>query len=177
MTVQQKLRRIIFKKTVFLLGIAAVLGALCYFTSDHKRIPAYGNAHWIYSLVSIGLSVVILIFVAFKIRYFQNLFGREWTGTVVAIKRQVLTVKNIYIMGDLDNVILFVQCDGKKRKKRVKLLGAKVSEVYFVGDRIHRLKGTRFPINLTREAEQHICPICGRDSCYGDECPDCNVKY
>ena len=80
-------------------------------------------------------------------------------------------------MGDLDNLILIVQFDGKKRKKKVKLLGKKVSEVYFVGDRIHRLKGTRYPINLTREVEQHICPICGRNSCFGDECPDCGIQY
>ena len=177
MTVKQGVRKLIIKKTLILLCLALLFGAFCYMTSDHKRISSSNNMHLIYTLVSVGVSLVALIVIAVKMRYFELLFGREWTGTVVDIKRQVLNVKNVYVMGDLDNLILIVQFDGKKRKKKVRLLGKKVSEVYFVGDRIHRLKGTRYPINLTREVEQHICPICGRNSCFGDECPDCGIKY
>jgi hypothetical protein len=78
----------------------------------------------------------------------------------------------------MDVLVMVVRLDSNGKKKKLRLPGNKVGvNVYFADDRVHLLRGTRFPINLTREVEQHICPICGRDSCYGDECPDCNVKY
>lgn len=176
MTVKQGLRRIIIKKTIFLICIAAIFGFLCYFSGNHKGLPEYGNAHLMYSLATIALSLILLIVIAVKIRYFHNLFSKELTGTIVSVKREVIRTRRALM--NMDDVVLVVQADGKKRKVKLRLPGNKVgNNVYFVGDSIHRLKGTRFPINLTREEHQHICPICGRDSCYGDECPDCGVKY
>ena len=176
MTVKQGLRRLIFKKTVILVCIAAILGVSCYLTSDHKNIPDYGNAHLLYTIASICISVAIVVFVAWRMRYFHNLFGKEWTGTVVSVRRDVLRTTRANM--SVDDLVMTVKIDGKERNTKLRLPGNKVGkDVYFAGDRIHRLKGTRYPINLTREVEQHICPICARNSCYGDECPDCRVKY
>ena len=176
MTVKQGIRKIIFKKTLVLLSIAAVLGVLCYLSSSHTKTPGYNNMHIIYTLASVGISLVILIFVAWKIRYFHNLFAREWTGTILSAKREI--IRSYRANMNMDDLVMVIQLDGKKRNVKLRLPGNKVGRnVYFVGDKVHRLKGTRFPINLTREKEQHICPICGRDSCYGDECPDCRIKY
>ncbi|MBQ8408701.1 MAG: hypothetical protein IJY39_07530 [Clostridia bacterium] len=176
MTVKQGVRRKIFQKTVILFCIAAVLGVLCYLASAHNNMPDYNNMHMIYTLASVGLSIAILIYIAFKMRLFHLIFAKEWTGTIIAVRRDIIHSYRAY-MG-MDEVVLRIQLDNSKKKVKLRLPGNKVgNNVYFVGDRVHRLKGTRYPINLTREAQQHICPICGRDSCYGDECPDCNVQY
>ena len=176
MTVKQRLRLKIFYKTIILLVIAVILGALCYYTNSHEGIPDYGNSHIIYTFASIGISVGILAFIAWKIRYFHDIFAREWTGTIVSVRRDIIRTHRALM--NMDELVMVIQLDGKKRKVKLRLPGKKVGRnVYFVGDRVHRLKGTRYPINLTREEEQHICPLCGRDSCYGDECPDCRVKY
>lgn len=176
MTVKQGLRRIILKKTIVLLCLAAVLGVLCYLSSSHTQTPGYDNMHVIYTMASVGISLAILVFVAWKIRFFHNIFAREWTGTVLSVKREI--IRSYRANMNMDDLVMVIQLEGKKRKIKVRLPGNKVGRnVYFVGDKVHRIKGTRFPINLTREEAQHICPICGRDSCYGDECPDCRIKY
>ena len=176
MTVRQGMRRKIIKKTVILLCIAAILGVLCYFASAHKGLPNYNNSHLIYTLATVGLSVVTLLFIAFKMRYFHDIFAKEWTGTIISVKREI--IRSYRANMNMDDLVMVIKLDSCERKVKLRLPGNKVGKnVYFVGDRVHRLKGTRFPINLTREVQQHICPICGRDSCYGDECPDCGVKY
>ena len=175
MTVKQGLRLIIFKKTVFLLLIAAALGGLCYYTGSHRAFNFYG-IQLTYTLISVIISVLILLFVAWKIHYFHNLFAKEWTGTIISAKREI--IRSYRANMNMDDLVMVIKLDDSEKKVKLRLPGNKVGRnVYFVGDKVHRLKGTRYPINLTREEEQHICPICGRDSCYGDECPDCGVKY
>jgi hypothetical protein len=178
MTVKQRLQLKIFYKTIILLVIAVILGALCYYTNSHEGIPDYGNSHIIYTFASIGISVGILAFIAWKIRYFHDIFAREWTGTVVSVRRDVIhrAPRNGAVMS-MDDLVMVVHLDKSGRKVKLRLPYQKVGKVYCVGDRVHRLKGTRYPINLTREVEQHICPICARNSCYDDYCPDCRVKY
>lgn len=176
MTVKQGVKRIIIKKTVILLCIAGIFAVLCYFANDHKMLPDHNNAHLIYTLASVGLSLAALLFIAYKMRYFHDMFGKEWTGTIVGIKIEI--VRSHRALLSMDDIVLFIRLDSSDKRVKLRLPGNKVGRnVYFVGDRVHRLKGTRFPINLTREEAQHICPICGRDSCYDDECPDCGVKY
>lgn len=178
MTVKQKLRSIIVKKTLILIGIAAVLGVLCYFTSSHERVPNYDNAHLIYTLVSLGLSLVVLLFVAWKMRYFHLLFGKEIIATVVDTKYERFGNYSKVSIKNVNNFAIFVQPDGTQKIIGLRFSTDKISsKVYEVGDRIHLLKGTNYPINLTREAEQHICPICGHDSCLDDYCPNCKIKY
>ena len=174
MTVNQALKRTIIKKTIVLICIAAFFAALCFLTNDHKGISRHYKLT--YTLASVAISLLALLFIAWKMRYFHNLFGKEWTGTVLCVKREIIRSRRALM--SMDDVVLLVKIDGKKRKKKIRLPGNKVGRnVYFEGDRIHRLKGTRFPINLTREVEQHICPLCGRDSCLDDECPDCKIRY
>lgn len=176
MTVKQRLRRKILYKSFILIIIAVVLGALCYYSSSHESMPDYDNAHLLYTLASVGLSLGILVFIAWKIRYFHDIFARELTGTILSLKRE--TVRSYRANMNMDDLVMVIRLDKNGRNVRLRLPADKVGRnVYFVGDKVHRLKGTRYPINLTREAKQHICPICGRDSCYGDECPDCRIKY
>lgn len=176
MTVKQGIRKKLLKKSMILLCIAIILGVLCYLASSHDNMPDYNNIHLIYTLASVGLSVVILIYIAYKMRVFHLLFAKELTGTIISVRRDIIRSYRVY-MG-MDEVVLRIQLDNSQKKVKLRLPGNKVgNNVYFVGDRVHRLKGTRYPINLTREVQQHICPICGRDSCYGDECPDCNISY
>jgi hypothetical protein len=139
-------------------------------------MPDYNNKHLLYTLASVGISIALLIYIAWKIRYFHDIFAKEWTGTIISVEREITRSHRAILC--MDDLVIIVQLDGKKRKAKVRLPGAKVGRnVYFTGDRVHRLKGTRYPINLTRETEQHICPICGRDSCLEDACPDCRIKY
>ena len=176
MTVNQGRRRRIIKKSIVLSIIAAILGILCFLASSHDRIPDHGNLHLIYTLASVILSVFLILYIALKLRFFHDIFAKEFTGTVLTVKREI--IRSHRAMLSMDDVVLIVKLDGTEKKIKLRLPGNKVGKnVYFAGDRVHRLKGTRFPINLTREVQQHICPICGRDSCYGDECPDCGVKY
>lgn len=176
MTVNQARKRIIIKKTIVLLCLAAVLGALCYIASFHDKLPHYGNAHIIYTVVSVGISLVAFFFIALKMRYFNDLFGKEWTGTVIDSKRNI--VRSYRANMSMDDLVLKIKLDDKDKIVEIRLPGNKVGgNVYFVGDKVHRLKGTRYPINLTREEAQHICPICAHDSCLDDECPNCKIKY
>lgn len=175
MTVKQGLRRIIIKKTLVLIVIAIALVAMCYYASSHKNIPDYDNAHIMYTLVSIGISLLIFFFTAWKMRYFHDIFTREFKGTIVSVKRE--RINSFRANMNMDDLVLLIQPDTGKRKIKMRLPYQKVGRVYLEGDRVHRLRGTRYPINLTREVEQHICPICGFNSCYGDECPNCRVKY
>ena len=176
MTVDQGRKRIIIKKTIVLLCIAAVLGVLCYIASSHDKLPNFDNAHIIYTLVSVGLSVSILVFIACKMRYFHDIFGKELTGTVIECEREI--VRSYRANMSMDDLVLKIKPDDSDNTIKIRLPGHKVGKnVYFVGDKIHRLKGTRYPINLTREKEQHICPLCAHNSCLDDECPNCKIKY
>ena len=175
MTVKQGLSRIILKKTLVLIIVASALSAMCYYASSHKDIPDYGNAHILYTLISMGISLLIFFFTAWKMRYFHNIFAREFKGTIISVKRERIHTYRAYM--NMDDLVLVIQPDIGKRKIKMRLPYGKVGRVYVTGDRVHRLRGTRYPINLTREVEQHICPICGFNSCYGDECPNCKVKY
>ena len=172
MTVKQGLRLIIFKKTVFLLLIAVIMAGLCYHTGSHEIFDFHG-IRLTYTLASAVLSLLIILFIAWKIHYFHNLFAKEFTGTVISTKREYIR----HTRFAMDDLVMVIKLDGSGRKVKLRLPYGKVGKVYYNGDRVHRLKGTRFPINLTREVEQHICPICGFNSCYGDECPECRVKY
>ena len=176
MTVKQGLRFIIFKKTVLLLLIAVALAGLCYHTGSHAVFDFYG-IRLTYTLASSVLSFLIWLFIAWKMRYFHNLFAKEFTGTVISTKREYIRRQSARVCLEMDDLVMVVRLDESGKKVKLRLPYGKVGKVYFNGDRVHRLKGTRFPINLTREVEQHICPICGFNSCYGDECPECRVKY
>ena len=179
-TIKRHVRNLIIKKTVFLLLLALALAFLSYVTSS-KTIVTGSNkdSALIYTLGSVVISLLILVLVAFKIRYFHNLFGKDWTGKV--IKTENVEIGARWAKNTINNVNAFaitVQLDKNGKKKKFIFPTEKVSpNVYAVGDNILFIKGTRYPINLTREAEQHICPMCARDSCYGDFCPDCNLKY
>lgn len=176
MTVKQGLKRIIIKKTIILLCIAVFLGFLCYLANTHDKIPDYNNAHLIYTVVSVGLSLSALAFIAYKMRYFHDIFGKEWTGTIVSVKREI--IRSYRANMSMDDLVLKIKLDNSDKIIKLRLPGHKVGKnVYFEGDRIHRIKGTRYPINLTREEAQHICPICGHDSCIEDTCPNCKIKY
>lgn len=178
MTVKQGLKRIIFKKSVVLLIISIVLGAMCYYTSSHETLPNYNNMHLIYTVISIVISLIILVFIAWQMRFFHNLFAKEWTGTVIKAESSSYNTRMKDSIRSINNFVLVVKIDGVEKPKKMVFSVNKISsKIYVVGDRVHRLKGTRYPINLTREAEQHICPICGFNSCYDDECPECKVKY
>ena len=176
MTVKKGLRILILKKTVFLLLIAVALAGLCYHTGSHAVFDFYG-IRLTYTLVSAVLSMLIWLFIAWKIHYFHNLFAKEFTGTVISTKREYIRQYRARMNLAMDDLVMVVKLDESGRKVKLRLPYGKVGKVYYNGDRVHRLKGTRFPINLTREVEQHICPICAFNSCYGDECPECKVKY
>ena len=179
-TIKQHVRILIVKKTFLLLGIGAVLGVLCYISSSNDVVASqFENARIVYTIGSVVLSLGILAFIAYKIRYFHNLFGKEWTGTV--IKAETTVIGTHWSKGSIrsaNTFVLVVKIDGAKKNKKFSFNPSKVSpKVYLPGDRIRLIKGTRYPINLTREKEQHICPICARNSCFSDHCPDCNLKY
>lgn len=177
MTVRQGVKRMILKKTVFLICIAVILFILFLVAKPGHSSPGkYSNL--IYTLATLGISLLVLLFIAWKIRYFHNLFSKEFTGTVVDTKYERFGNYAITSIKNVNNFAIKVQLDNSKDIVELRFSMNKISEkVYKAGDRIHRIKGTRYPINLTREAEQHICPICGWDSCLSDECPNCKIKY
>ena len=176
MTVERRLKRTIFKKTFLLSLIAVALAGLCYHTGSHAVFDFYG-IRLTYTVASAVLSLLIWLFIAWKIHYFHNLFAKEFTGTVISTKREYIRRQSARVYLEMDDLVMVVRLDESGKKVKLRLPYGKVGKVYFNGDRVHRLKGTRYPINLTLEAEQHICPICGFNSIYGDECPECKVKY
>lgn len=178
-SIQLHVKKLIFKKSMLLLGIAFVLAIFCHFSSTNEIIVARGDSPLMYIIGSVVISLIILIFIAFKIRLFHNIFVKGWTGTVVQARTSTVNTK--YTKASIRGINLFVvvvQPDNSKRKKRLTFDPNKISpKIYREGDRIELLKGTRYPINLTREVEQHICPFCARNSLYGDYCQHCNLRY
>ena len=178
-TIRNHVRKLIIKKSIFLTLLAALFAFLAYISSSKAIVTGSEDWHSLYMIGAIVLPILLLIFIAFKIRFFHNLFSKEWTGTVIKTENvdfgSKLAKDNIR---GVHTFTIIVQMDGKNRKKKLSFNQNKISpNIYSVGDRINMIKGTRYPINLTREEAQHICPMCARDSCYGDFCPDCNLKY
>lgn len=184
-TIKHHVKIMMIKKTVFLIFLAAAVAFLSYIASEKAIVTGSENYRSLYTLGSVVFSFLVFFFVAIKIRYFHWLFGRDWTGTVIETKTVDTSAgSSVYAMrrvGGIRSINLFVitvQIDGKRRKKKLSFPLSKIShDVYSVGDKIYMIRGTYFPINLTKEEEQHICPMCARNSCYGDYCPDCNLKY
>jgi hypothetical protein len=127
MTVEQALKLRIIIKTLILLGIASLLGVLCYFASSHETMPDYNNKHLLYTLASVGISIALLIYIAWKIRYFHNIFAKEWTGTIISVEREITRSHRAILC--MDDLVVVVQLDGKKRKAKVRLPGAKVGRI------------------------------------------------
>ena len=184
-SIKHHVKKQIIKKIVILICLAIVLAVLSYLSSSKAIVTGSENYRSIYLFGSVVLSVFIFFFVAIKMRYFHCLFGRDWTGTVIKTETvdtsagtSVYAMRRVGGIRSINSFVITVQVDGRKIKKKLSFPLSKISsEVYLVGDRIHFFKGTRYPINLTREEAQHICPMCARNSCYGDYCPDCNLKY
>ena len=178
MTLQEGLKKTIIKKTVYLICIAVVLACFCIFTSSHKGLPNYNHAHLIYNIISIALSLAIITFIAWKMNYFHHLFAKEWSGTVIKAEFSDFNTEIQDSIRSINSFVIVIRVDGSDEIKKLRFSSLKISpSVYDVGDKIQMLKGTVYPINLTREAEQHICPLCGFNSCYDDECPNCKIKY
>ncbi len=178
-TIKHHVRILVIKKTVFLICLTVALVLLSYFSSSKAIVTGSANSRFLYILGSVIVTLGVLILVAWKIRYFHNLLGRDWTGTVIRTGNvDVGTRWNKDNIRGVSSFVVTVQLENSKKKKKLSFNSSKISpSVYSVGDRIYFIKGTRYPINLTREEAQHICPMCARDSCYGDWCPDCDLKY
>ena len=174
-TIKHHVKKLIIKKTLFLIALAVVMGFLAYFASTKPIVTGSEHWHLLYVIGSVVVTLAVLLLVAWRIRYFHNLFGKDWTGTV--IKNKSVSIYKDSIRG-IHSFTITVRLDHNNKKKRMTFSLHKLpADVFLIGDRIHMIKGTRYPINITREAAQHICPMCARNSCYGDFCPDCNLKY
>ncbi len=184
-SIKQHVKKQIIKKSVFLVFLAVAVAFLAYISGDKAIVTGSSNYRFLYAVGSLVLSVAVVILVAFKIGYFRLIFSREWTGTVIEAQESAFNFKNFnnnnWSRDSIRNTNAFsikVQIDGSNKIKKLAFNMNKItSKVYCVGDRIHFIKGTKYPINLTREEEQHICPMCARNSCYGDFCPDCKLYY
>ena len=160
-TIKHHVKKLIIKKTLFLIALAVVMGFLAYFASTKPIVT--GSEHWrlLYVIGSVVVTLAVLLFVAWRIRYFHNLFGKDWTGTVVMTGHvDVGTRWNKDNIRGVNSFVVIVRLDHKNKKKKLIFPAHMISpNVYAVGDKIHMIKGTRYPINLTREASQHICPM------------------
>ena len=178
-SIKHHVRVVIIKKTLFLVLLAAAVAFLAYISADKAIVTGSTNYRFLYTIGSVVLSIAVVILVALKIGYFRLLFGRGWTGTVISAQDSAFNFK--IGKDSIRNANAFsikVQIDGRKKTKKLSFNMNKISsQVYRVGDRVRLIKGTRYPINITREEEQHICPMCARNSCLGDYCPDCRLHY
>ena len=178
-SIKQHVKRQIIKKSVFLVFLAVAVAFLAYISSDKAIVTGSSNYRFLYTVGSLVLSVAVVILVAFKIGYFRLLFSKEWTGTVIEAHDSAFNFK--IGKDSIRNTNAFsikVRLDGSNKTKKLTFNMNKItSKVYSSGDRIHFIKGTKYPINITREEEQHICPMCARNSCLGDYCPDCRLHY
>lgn len=174
-TIRHHVKVLIIKKTIFLICLAVIMAFLSYAVSPKAIVTGSTGWRMLYQLGSVVVTIGVLVLIAIKIGYFNNIFGKDQTGTIIATKS--VSYHKDSIRG-IHSFTITVRLDHNNKKKRMTFSMHKISpSVYQVGDRIHLIKGTRYPINITREAAQHICPICARNSCYGDYCPDCNLKY
>ena len=181
MTIKEKVRQLIVQKTLILFFIAILLTFFCYLSTKIEQVS--DKMKLIYLLLTILGSILILIYIAKKIGYFRLVLGKEWTATVVAVYDENMTSSTLKLLGigqgihEINVVRISFLIDGHKKKKSLIFPKDKIGmNIYQTGDRIHFIKGTRYPINLTREVEQHICPFCGHDG-FEDECPNCKIIF
>ena len=119
-TIKRHVRILIIKKTVFLIGLAAVLAFLSYASSTKAIVTGSSNWRFLYILGSIVVTIGILVFIAYKIRYFHNLFGKEWTGTV--IKTGNVDIGTRWSKDNIRNVssfVVIVRLDHNNKKKKL----------------------------------------------------------
>lgn len=188
MTVKQKIKRMIIRRTIILIALALLLGCLCYFTYATDTLPEDGRVF--YFLMSIILSLIILLYIAYRISFIRLVLSKEIIGTITEIYDEqaedtFFTPHNNWWSycnksvpdKSKSKLLLYIKNDNTQKIVKYRVLSKKTgTNIYQVGDRVHLIKGTRYPINLTREAEQHICPICGHDG-YEDKCPDCKIVF
>ena len=188
MTVKQKVQRMITLRIALLALLSLLFALLCYFTYTLDVFPENGQTF--YFIMSIALSATILLYIAFKIGFWRLIFSKEIIGTITTIKEEQAedtffsphqnwwTYCNKSVPDKAKSKLhLYIKQDDTGEIIKYRVSSSKTgTKIYAVGDRVYLIKGTRYPINLTREQEQHICPICGHDG-FEDECPDCKIRF
>ena len=94
-TIRHHVRMKMKKKTLLLILLAAALAFLSYTASAKAIVTGSQNYQLLYSIGSVVLSVAVFLFVAFKIRYFQTLFSRDWSGKVIKTENFVAIIQHI----------------------------------------------------------------------------------
>lgn len=176
MNISQKIKSMIALRILLLIGTGLLCAGCAYIIRD--RLDTF------YTVGTIILSVVILVYVAFKSGLVAFLRDRNWIGKVVKVS-QVQDREPIRFMDAasrrmpalINYTVIDVQTDDSEKPIQVKVPSSKIApSVFAVGDTIKHYRGMKYPQNPDRSVDVYICPVCGytRDDNY---CPVCHLKF
>ena len=178
MDVKRKLTKMIVKRIVAMVIIALFLIA-CIFSFHEPTDFFFING-------SIILSVFILFIYLCASGLWRMIRDKSWEGTVVSIRceeaREPITYSHAIdrswrgIPKMIKYTVIIAELPGGEQKKLRFPCRELDVNVFRIGDKIIRHKGMKYPQNLSRRSEIHMCPLCGR-FLSDNYCPDCRFNF
>ena len=145
---------------LILLGIAAAFVLLCYISAPRFRSPRDLQ-------ISIGMTVLIYLFIVWQTQAVKKTTSKEWTGRIIGrevvkytkynkgpfARQALIATKCIWSVESDDGYIEKIHCDTDE-----------IWERYFdIGEPVRFYKNAKIPVKAhpPRDDENLLCPLCG----------------
>lgn len=145
---------------LILLAVGGVMALLCYISAPRFRSPRDLQ-------ISIGMTILLYLFIIRQCRLIKLTFSKEWMGRIVGrevvkytkfnkgpVARQaVMATKCIWTVETEDGYIEKIHCDTDE-----------IWERYFeIGEPVRFYKNAKIPVKAypQRDDENLMCPLCG----------------
>ena len=171
--IEKKIKQRILQKILLLLALAAGIALLLVTSLDYCDLQE--------KIFSVILSVVLYIFLFFKIKLIPLLRDTTWTGTVVGRACKKKTVfKGIVRPRPEERMFAYwkiLKDDGEEV-----VLGFDTEDIaddYFhTNDRVCHYKGAKFIVLAAPEEDNEnlLCPLCGK-MVMRPECSFCKISF
>ena len=145
---------------LILLAIAAAFVLLCYISAPRFRSPRDLQ-------ISIGMTVLIYLFIVWQTQAVKKTTSKEWTGRIIGrevvkytkynkgpfARQALIATKCIWTVESDDGYIEKIHCDTDE-----------IWERYFdIGEPVRFYKNAKIPVKAhpLRDDENLMCPLCG----------------
>ena len=145
---------------LILLAIAAAFVLLCYISAPRFRSPRDLQ-------ISIGMTVLIYLFIVWQTQAVRKTTSKEWTGRIIGrevvkytkynkgpfARQALIATKCIWTVESDDGYIEKIHCDTDE-----------IWERYFdIGEPVRFYKNAKIPVKAhpPRDDENLMCPLCG----------------
>ena len=173
--IETKIKRRIIKKILLLILLAIGIGYLLWTSFEY--------CHFWERVFSVLLSVVLYIFLFFKIKLIPLLRDQAWVGTVEsrACKKKTV-VKGALARRDNITEAIIAYWKVQRDDGETVILPYETEDIadnYFLtGDRVRHFKGAKFIVlaNPGEDNENLLCPLCGK-MVMKPQCSFCKIDF